>query len=104
LLVLIERFGPIGVVDLADRAGRDYTTVSRQVAKLESLELVMRKTDAHDARLRKSAIAPKGKRMTLAVDAARARIGRRIFKTWDPHDLAELVRLTRQFADAIKDA
>ena len=39
LLVGIERFGPIGVVDLADRAGRDYTTVSRQVAKLESLGL-----------------------------------------------------------------
>ncbi len=36
LLVGIERFGPIGVVELADRAGRDYTTVSRQVAKLEN--------------------------------------------------------------------
>ncbi len=32
LLVGIERFGPIGVVDLADRVGRDYTTVSRQLA------------------------------------------------------------------------
>ena len=40
LLVLIERFGPIGVVDLAGRVGRDYTTVSRQVAKLEDLDLV----------------------------------------------------------------
>src|ERR1700683_4422797 len=28
LLVGVQRFGPIGVVDLADRAGRDYTTVS----------------------------------------------------------------------------
>jgi hypothetical protein len=32
LLVGIERFGPIGVVELADRIGCDYTTVSRQVA------------------------------------------------------------------------
>ncbi len=31
----IERLGPIGV-ELAERAGRDYTTVSRQVAKLRS--------------------------------------------------------------------
>ena len=37
LLVGIERRGPIGVGDLADLAGRDYSTVSRQVAKLESL-------------------------------------------------------------------
>jgi DNA-binding MarR family transcriptional regulator len=40
LLVAIERFGPIGIVEMADRVGRDYTTVSRQVAKLESLGLV----------------------------------------------------------------
>jgi hypothetical protein len=31
LLVGIERRGPIGVVDLADGVGRDYTTVSWQV-------------------------------------------------------------------------
>lgn len=33
ILISIERLGPIGVVELAERAGRDYTTVSRQVAK-----------------------------------------------------------------------
>ena len=42
LLVLIERLGPIGVVDLAGRVGRDHTTVSRQVARLEELGLVQR--------------------------------------------------------------
>src|SRR5215831_9399806 len=50
-LVIIERRGPIGVVDLADRVGRDYTTVSRQVAKLESLGLVERKAAAADRRI-----------------------------------------------------
>ena len=30
LLIQIGRFGPLGVVELADRAGRDYTTVSRR--------------------------------------------------------------------------
>ena len=49
LLVGIERFGPIGVVELADRVGRDYTTVSRQVAKLESLGLVKRQDSAADS-------------------------------------------------------
>ncbi len=102
LLVVIDKFGPIGVVDLADRVGRDYTTVSRQVAKLESLDLIERTADAKDRRVRKSAIAPKGKLMTAAVDAARERIGRRIFKTWDSHDIDELVRLMRKFADALK--
>ncbi len=102
LLVVIDKFGPIGVVDLADRVGRDYTTVSRQVAKLESIDLVERRADAKDRRIRETAVTPKGKVMTQAVDAARERIGRRILKTWYPRDIDELVRLMRKFADAIR--
>ena len=104
LLVVIDKFGPIGVVDLADRMGRDYTTVSRQIAKLESLNLVERRAGAADRRIRETAISPKGKAMTRAVDTARERLGRRVFETWDPRDFDELVRLMRKFADAIKDA
>jgi DNA-binding MarR family transcriptional regulator len=103
LLVSVERFGPIGVVELADRVGRDYTTVSRQVTKLESLGLVERQEDVADRRVREAVITPKGKAMTDLVDAARDRIGRAIFKAWDAHDIDELVRLMRKFADAVKD-
>ena len=103
LLVGIERRGPIGVVDLADRVGRDYTTVSRQVAKLESLGLVERQAGAADRRVREAIVTPKGKAMTDAVDKARERIGRAIFASWDERDVAELVRLMRKFADAVND-
>lgn len=101
LLVLIERFGPIGVVDLADRVGRDYTTVSRQVAKLESLDLVERRESAVDRRVREAVVTAKGTAMTGLVDAARERIGRGIFETWDMQEMDELVRLMRKFADAV---
>lgn len=40
--------------------------------------------------------------MTDMVDAARERMGRAIFKTWDAHDFNELVRLMRKFADAVE--
>ena len=103
LLVGIERRGPIGVVDLAGRVGRDYTTVSRQVAKLESLGLVERQAGGADRRVREALVTPKGKAMTDAVDTARDRIGRAIFASWDEHDIAELVRLMRKFADAVND-
>jgi DNA-binding MarR family transcriptional regulator len=103
LLVSIERFGPIGVVEVADRVGRDYTTVSRQVAKLESLGLVERQGSVEDRRVREAIVTSKGKAMTDLVDAARERIGRAIFATWDTDDIDELVRLTRKFADAIQD-
>jgi DNA-binding MarR family transcriptional regulator len=103
LLVGIERFGPIGVVELADRVGRDYTTVSRQVTKLESLGLVERQGSAADRRVREAVIGPKGKAMIGLVDAARERIGRTVFETWDTNDIDELVRLMGKFADALRD-
>lgn len=103
LLVGIERRGPIGVVELADCVGRDYTTVSRQVAKLESLGLVERRGSTTDQRVREAIVTQKGKAMTDRVDAARDRIGRDIFATWDAHDIEELVRLMRKFADAVKE-
>ncbi len=104
LLVLVERFGPIGVVELADRVGRDYTTVSRQVARLESLGLVERRDSVRDRRVREAIVTPKGKAMTGLLDAARERIGRRIFETWDAREMDELVRLMRKFADAVSSA
>src|SRR5688572_16337453 len=73
LLVGIERAGPVGVVDLADHVGRDYTTVSRQVAKLETLGLVERRAGATDRRVRQATITPKGKEMTDALDRTRER-------------------------------
>ena len=101
LLVVIERRGPIGVVDLADRVGRDYTTVSRQVAKLESLGLVERQAAAADRRVSQATVTAKAKAMTVAVDKARERLGCAIFATWDERDVEELVRLMRKFADAV---
>jgi DNA-binding MarR family transcriptional regulator len=103
LLVGVERFGPIGVVELADNIGRDYTTVSRQIAKLESLGLVERQGRPADRRVCEAVISRKGKAMTDLVDAARDRIGRVIFQTWDAREIDELVRLMRKFADAVKE-
>src|SRR5580692_10933811 len=103
LLVGIQRFGPIGVVELADRTGRDYTTVSRQVAKLESLGLAERRDNETDRRVREAVITPKGRAMTDLVDAARDRIGSAIFESWSAREIDELVRLMRKFADALKD-
>ena len=103
LLVSVERFGPIGIVELADRVGRDHTTVSRQVAKLEGLGLVERQANPSDRRMRETAISPKGKAMTNRLDAARDRIYGAIFETWDARDIDNLTRLVRKFADAMND-
>jgi DNA-binding MarR family transcriptional regulator len=101
-LVLVERLGPIGVVDLAERVGRDYTTVSRQVAKLESLGLVRRQAQPGDRRVRESVITDEGRVMTGMLDAARLRMAEQVFEDWDRKDFDDLVRLMRRFTDAIE--
>ncbi len=102
LLVLVERLGPIGVVELADRVGRDYTTVSRQVAKLESLGLVDRHDSTTDRRVRQAVVTKKGKAMTDRVDAARERMGLAIFANWEGQDVEDFVRLITKFAEDLK--
>jgi len=101
LLVLIGRFGPIGVVELANRLGRDYTTVSRQAARLESLGLAKRQPHAADRRVRASVVTAKGRAAIERLDAARERIGRAVLAEWDPLEIDALARLMRKFADAI---
>lgn len=99
LLVGIERYGPIGVVELADRAGRDYTTISRQVAKLESLGLIERRPSPADRRIHEAVITDKGRQMTDALDAARQRMAAPLLAKWSEEDLNDLVRLMRRFVD-----
>lgn len=99
LLVLTERRGPIGVGELADRVGRDYTTVSRQVAKMESLGLITRQPGETDRRVTEVSITEKGHDMSKLIDAARERLVTRVFADWSEGDLRELTRLLRRFAD-----
>ena len=101
LLVLVERLGPIGVVDLAARVGRDYTTVSRQVARLEELGLVTRRPSSTDKRVREALITAEGKAATDLVDAARERMALVLFADWSRQDFDELVRLLRMLADGM---
>ncbi len=103
LLVLVERLGPIGVVDLAGRVGRDYTTVSRQIARLEELGLVSRRSSAADKRIREAIITPRGKVATDALDSAREAMALARFSDWRREDFDDLVRLMRMLVNAMAD-
>jgi DNA-binding MarR family transcriptional regulator len=101
LLVGVERFGPVGVVALAEGLGRDHTTVSRQVAKLVELGLVEKRRGA-DARVHEAVITKKGRQMTDALAAARESLAAPVLAKWSEKDFATLVRLLRRFVDDIK--
>ena len=101
LLVIIERRGPLGVGELADWVGRDYTTVSRQLAKLETLGLADRRPGKTDARVTEAVVTEKGKAVSDMLDAARNRLARNAFDGWSRDDLAQFARLLRRFADTL---
>jgi DNA-binding MarR family transcriptional regulator len=99
LFVRIERRGPLGVVELAADVGRDYTTVSRQVSKLEKQGLVARSQSPDDARVSALVVTKKGQAISRALDTARGRLLGAILGKWSDADRKSLVRLLRKFTD-----
>ncbi|OUJ03406.1 MarR family transcriptional regulator [Acetobacter cibinongensis] len=99
LLARVWRYGPIGVVDLADRTGRDHTTISRQMSKLEEQGLIERHPSATDKRVREARITGKGQEMVRVLNRARERLANRILVDWTDEDLDQLRTLLRRFAD-----
>jgi DNA-binding MarR family transcriptional regulator len=102
LLIVVERKGLVGVVELGDLVGRDYTTISRQVAKLDSLGLITRRPSKADNRVREAAITAKGREVTSAIDSARERMSTFLFAKWSKRDLQDLTRLMHRFADDLE--
>jgi DNA-binding MarR family transcriptional regulator len=103
LLVRVERKGPLAIGELAELCGRDYTTVSRQVTKLESLGLLVRQANKRDARIKEAVITAKGKVMTRALDGAREKLMTELLAHWSKQDVSELARLLRKLADDALD-
>jgi DNA-binding MarR family transcriptional regulator len=102
LLIVVERKGPLGVVELSELVGRDYTTVSRQVARLDSLGMINRRPSKTDHRVREAVITGKGREVTSAIDVARERLATLLFAKWSKRDLQDLIRLMRRLADDLQ--
>lgn len=100
LLARVERRGPLAIGELAELCGRDYTTVSRQVTKLEAMGLIARRIHRRDARIREAVLTAKGRAMTKSLGRARERLVRSLLAEWDEREITELARLLRRLADA----
>ena len=101
LLVGIGRLGPISVGELADRAGRDYTTVSRQLKKLSELSLIQRTSNPDDQRVSVAELTDDGRRVTRTIDGARNRLAAAALSEWSESDLDQLVSLLERFTTTL---
>lgn len=99
ILVRLEHRGPVAIGELAEISGRDYTTISRQVTKLETLGLATRRPSVKDARIKEVTVTEKGRAVTNALDGARERLVASMLAAWDQREVAELARLLRKLAD-----
>lgn len=102
LLVAIGRCGPVGVVELADNLGRDYTTVSRQVKKLEAQSLAHKQPNAQDRRISEVTLSEQGRAIFDAIAVARQKLMNQVLAAWSPEEVAALFRLTRKYADSLQ--
>ncbi|WP_229262236.1 MarR family winged helix-turn-helix transcriptional regulator [Duganella guangzhouensis] len=98
LLVRIDRRGPIGVVELAEVVGRDYTTVSRQVARLDELGLVVRRPGTRDKRVREAEVTEAGREMADAIDRMREQLVGELMAEWSSAERRDLARLLKRMA------
>ena len=102
LLVRIGVSGSINVAELAEQVGRDHSTVSRQVGKLEGLGLVRRGAGKADRRAREAVITEEGQRTVDLITEARQRLFDRMLAGWSEQEIEGLARLNRRLADAMR--
>ena len=104
LLTRIGAAGPIGAVDLAALVGRDHSTVSRQLARLEELGLVERSPSASDGRVRLLEPSAAGKRMLADFARTRRKLLEEHFKDWSAQERAQLIQLLKKLAKSAGEA
>jgi DNA-binding MarR family transcriptional regulator len=102
--VRIGAAGAIGVSLLAEQAGRDHSTISRQVAALEKLGLVKRRANAQDSRIHEAAITDRGKETVLRITKVRRKLLGRLLSDWSEKERRDLARLNQKLAKAIRTA
>ena len=103
LLARLSAYPSMGGAELAEHVGRDPSTVSRQVAKLEALGLVKRQAGAGDMRVKEAVITKAGDRTIAALTLARRRLLAELLDGWTKEERVLLTKLLRRFSDAMRD-
>src|SRR5688500_16682389 len=93
LLALLEDAGPLRASDLVARLGLDKSTVSRQVASLVDLGLVVRAPDPDDGRAQVLSPSTEGSARLARIRAARRARWAADLADWPPDDVATLGEL-----------
>ncbi|GGA04018.1 MarR family winged helix-turn-helix transcriptional regulator [Dyella caseinilytica] len=103
LLVCLNHAPALGVGELAELVGRDASTISRQIAKLEELGLVKRRPSKEDLRIKEATITRSGARTIEAIVNARRRLLSKLLQDWTEEERTNLPRLMQKLADTMRE-
>lgn len=93
LLPIVVRVGmqkKLGVVELADQLGRDHSTVSRQVDKLQATGLVVTDVAKSDRRVREIRLSDEGRTVLVRLTKSRRVLMREALQGWSDTELDAL--------------
>jgi DNA-binding MarR family transcriptional regulator len=93
LLRTLEEAGPLPLSQLAERVGLDGSTVTRQVAALESDGFAERSVDPRDRRCCIVRPSERGRRLMREVQRQRRERFEELLAGWSESDRADLARL-----------
>ena len=99
LLARIAMDADINVAELANLVGRDHSSVSRQIVKLEKLGLIVRTSDPGDQRSRQLAVSKTGRDMLARIEAVRRQWMETHFEQWTKADRDQLIELMERMLD-----
>lgn len=92
LVALLRECGPLGGHELAQHLEVSMPTVSGILDRLVDREMVVRREDPTDRRVRLAALSPAGEAFVTELEAAGWQIGLEILQTMEVEDLRALAR------------
>jgi DNA-binding MarR family transcriptional regulator len=102
LLVRVSMQRNLTIGALADQVGRDYSTVSRQVTRLQALGLVHPELSKTDRRQRLLSITAAGRNTIKKIDRARKSVMSEALDGWSQAEIAAIARMTTRLAAAMQ--
>ncbi len=102
LLVRVSMQRNLTIGALADQVARDYSTVSRQVARLQGLGLVNAEPSRTDRRQRRLSVTAAGKNTVKKIDRARNAVMSEALDGWSEAEITEFARMTSRLAAAMQ--
>jgi len=105
LLPIVVRVGmqkKLGIVELADQLGRDHSTVSRQIDKLQAMGLVEANAAKSDGRVREVGLSKNGTAVLARLTKARRALMQEALAGWSDAELRELSDGLQHLANTLK--